>query len=177
MIFRRPAIPLLHPAAFLATWGGVGLIKSAPGTWGSLAALPFAWLIQSYLGNIALLIAAVIIFLIGWLVSSFYMNKGNVEHDPSEIVIDEVAGQWWLLSMLPFSMKAYVVGLLLFRFFDIVKPWPISFVDKKIGGGFGVMLDDIMAACYPVVLLVIASAVSRLSGNALDIYRLWQMLE
>ena len=161
-MLTRPVLPLHHPATLLATWGGSGLLKRAPGTWGSLAALPFAWAIETWLGHMALLTGTVIIFFIGWWATAVYMQSGTAGDDPKEVVIDEVAGQWLLLSILPLTVKGYLAGFLLVRFFDIVKPWPVSFADKHIKGAFGVMLDDILAACYPVVLLVVIDPMNSL---------------
>ncbi|NBO18797.1 MAG: phosphatidylglycerophosphatase A, partial [Proteobacteria bacterium] len=71
--------------------------------------------------------------------------------DPGEIVVDEVAGQWLLLSAFSATGPAYIIGFVLFRAFDIVKPWPISLADRKIHGGFGVMFDDILAGLLPAL--------------------------
>ncbi|MEZ5691560.1 MAG: phosphatidylglycerophosphatase A [Rickettsiales bacterium] len=149
---------------YLATWFGSGLAPIASGTFGSLAALPFAFIIQYYLGNTALAISAVAIFFVGWWAANEYMKHYPEKHDPKEIVIDEVAGMWLLLSLFPLSafisshdsdinmlIIAYIICFFLFRIFDIVKPWPVSWADKKIKGGFGVMFDDILAAIYPVI--------------------------
>ena len=135
---------------FIATWFGSGLSPIVSGTAGSLAALPFAYIIQSQLGNVTLGIASIIIFLIGWWASIEYLKVNTDKKDPREIVVDEVAGQWLLLSFLPFTWQAYLVGFILFRAFDIVKPWPVSHADQKMDGALGVMLDDMLAGIYPV---------------------------
>ncbi len=140
---------------WLATWFGSGLSPKASGTAGSFAALPFAYAIQFYYGNYGLFLASIIIFFIGWSASNKYMEYYPDEHDPKQIVIDEVAGMWLLLSMHPISWEGYAAAFILFRFFDAVKPWPISVADRKIKGGFGVMFDDILAALYPMFLVVI----------------------
>ena len=136
---------------YVATWFGCGRSPFVSGTVGSLGALPFAWVIQSWGGNLALFIASVAIFLIGCKASDLYLHFTGCEHDPKEIVVDEVAGQWLLLSFLYQSWPSYVAGFVLFRAFDIVKPWPVSLADERIGEGFGVMFDDISAALYPVL--------------------------
>jgi len=140
-----------HPAKLLGTWFGAGLSPKAPGTMGSIAALPFAWVIQSYFGSLGLLIAGIIAFFVGWVACIFYLPHVDAK-DPKEIVIDEVSGQWILLSFLPLTWQAYLLGLILFRFFDILKPFPISVADRKITGGFGVMFDDTLAALYPLLI-------------------------
>lgn len=145
-----PGMKLSHPAKFIGTWFGIGLIPKAPGTFGSIAALPFAWFIQGYLGNIALLIAGINAFVVGWIACNAYLPYVD-RKDPREMVIDEVSGQWILLAFMQHTLFAYCIGLALFRFFDIVKPWPVSVADKRIGGGFGVMFDDTVAALYPVL--------------------------
>jgi phosphatidylglycerophosphatase A len=133
---------------YIATWFGSGLSPFASGTAGSLAALPFAYLIQVNFGSGALLLAALAIFFLGWWASNQYLRHRGGE-DPGEIVVDEVAGQWLLLSVLPYTWQGYLAGFLLFRLFDVIKPWPVSWADRKVKGGLGVMLDDMLAALYP----------------------------
>lgn len=140
---------------WVATWFGSGLAPKASGTAGSLAALPFAWVIQQYYGNFGLFIASIIIFFIGWWASNQYMKYYPDKHDPKQIVVDEVAGMWLLLSIHPITWLGYVAAFILFRFFDVLKPWPISVADRKIKGGFGVMFDDILAAIYPMFFVII----------------------
>ncbi|HUT51175.1 MAG TPA: phosphatidylglycerophosphatase A [Alphaproteobacteria bacterium] len=147
----RPHIPLLPLG--LATWFGAGLMPKAPGTWGSLAALPFAWLILHYGGYWWLAGAAVLVFLVGWWASNVYI-AGTSATDPGAVVIDEVAGQW--LTLLPATTLVWwhwAVGFALFRFFDIVKPWPVGWADRRVKGGFGVMIDDVIAGVYAGALL------------------------
>lgn len=143
---------------WLATWFGSGLAPIASGTFGTLAALPFAWLIQSYTGNSGLFIASIIIFFVGWWASNEYMKHYPEKHDPKQIVIDEVAGIWLLLHVMPLTWDGYLAGFALFRFFDVIKPWPISVADRKVKGGFGVMFDDILAAIFPLIIVVIISS-------------------
>ena len=134
-------------AKLLATWFGAGLAPKAPGTWGSVAALPFAWAIQSWGGPAALVLAASLLFLAGWLASNRLVNATGIK-DPQIIVADEVVGQWLTLACGPLSIPAYLIGLLLFRAADITKPFPASWADRKVEGGLGVMLDDVLAALY-----------------------------
>ncbi len=151
-----PSLPFLHPASLVATVFGAGLSPVAPGTFGSLVALPFAWLIYWAAGPAALLAATLIVFFIGWWASSVYVNKAGIA-DPGAVVIDEVAGQWLVLAVAPLNIWYFAAGFVLFRLFDIAKPWPVSWADRRIKGGFGVMFDDILAAIYGgAVLLVLA---------------------
>lgn len=148
---------------WLATWFGSGLSPKAPGTVGSFAALPFAFFIQTYLGSAALFFASVIIFFVGWWASHEYMKYYPEKHDPKQIVIDEVAGMWLVLAVVVHNIYEhiiflYMISFALFRFFDAVKPWPISVVDRTVKGGFGVMLDDIFAANASIIIYLIGVA-------------------
>lgn len=158
----------MHPAKLLGTWFGAGLFPKGPGTMGSLAALPFAIVIQYYLGNRALLIASVIAFFVGWLASNVYLRYTDAK-DPKEIVIDEVSGQWLLLSLMYPTLTSYIVGFVLFRLFDIIKPWPISLSDRRVTGGFGVMIDDTLAALYPPAILCVLYWLSVFIGHPISI--------
>jgi len=136
-----------------ATWSGSGALPKAPGTWGSLAALPFAWLIQTSLGPVALVAAALVVFCLGIWVSEHTARRMG-HSDPGQIVIDEVAAQWLVLAVVPPSWQSYLAGFLLFRLFDILKPWPIRQIERRLGGGFGIMADDILAAIYAAPFLI-----------------------
>ena len=118
----------------------------APGTWGSLAALPIGYILQEAYGNTALIVAALLSFIIGVVATDRYMAESNLQGDPKEVVIDEVSGMWLVLAFVPMTLTGYAIAFILFRFFDILKPWPISWADKHIKGGFGVMFDDTLAA-------------------------------
>lgn len=147
-------------AQLIATVGGVGYLRPAPGTWGSLAALPLAWLIHIIGGFPLLVIAAIATFIKGmW--ATTVMTKGSEDHDPSEIVIDEVTGQF--IALLPLSYSAWTMDLsitvlwpgwiaafLLFRLFDITKPGPIGWADRR-GDALGVMLDDVIAGVFAAI--------------------------
>ncbi|HLZ65124.1 MAG TPA: phosphatidylglycerophosphatase A [Aliidongia sp.] len=137
----------LSSASVVATWFGAGLAPKAPGTWGSVAALPFAWAIQSWGGSAGLTLAAALLFLIGWAASDRLVATTGIK-DPQLIVVDEVVGQWLTLACGPLSIPAYLIGLVLFRAADITKPFPASWADRKVDGGLGVMLDDVLAAIY-----------------------------
>ena len=137
----------------LATWFGSGLSPKAPGTCGSLAALPFAFAIVFWGGPLSLLAATAAVFLIGTIAATHYMATKGTAHDPGEIVIDEVAGQW--IALLPAGLDplSFLLAFILFRVFDIWKPWPINLLDQKMGGGLGVMADDVLAGIYAAIVL------------------------
>lgn len=149
---RQLGRPLSHPSALLATWFGVGLLPRAPGTWGSLAALPLAWLVHQYTGIGGMLAATIILFLVGWWASTDLLRAGGAQ-DPGHIVIDEVAGQFLTIAAVASDPVKLAVGFVLFRLFDIVKPWPVSWADRRIKGGLGVMLDDVLAGGYALGIL------------------------
>ncbi len=146
------SLPAWHPGMLIATWFGVGLLPWAPGTWGSLVALPLAWLIAAQFGRIGLLLAALLVLAVGWWAAAAVTKASGVE-DEGSVVVDEVAGQWLTLVAAPLSPLAYALGFLLFRLFDIAKPWPVRWADRALGGGLGVMADDVLAALYAVVVL------------------------
>lgn len=151
------------PAFWVATWGGVGLLPKAPGTWGSLAALPFAWVILTWCSSVwALPAAALVVMTAGIWASNIYIKKSNI-HDPGHIVVDEVAGQWIVLLPLGqnFKPEEWVLAFLLFRLFDVWKPWPIRLADARIKGGFGVMFDDILAGVAGAAVMIGYIHVSR----------------
>ena len=147
-----PPVNKLSPFFILATWFGSGLLPKAPGTWGSLAALPFAWAIQVSLGNTALIAATIAIFIIGVWASNVTAAKMESQ-DPGQIVIDEVCGQWMVLCVVPPDLFYYFLGFILFRFADIKKPWPVSWADQNIKGGLGIMVDDVLAGVYAGAVL------------------------
>jgi phosphatidylglycerophosphatase A len=159
----RLGLPVRHPAALLATWFGVGLIPIAPGTWGSLAALPFAWAIRSLWGATGLVIAIAIVFFAGWWAAATVSKAGAIK-DPGAVVIDEVAGQWLVLLTAPRDPLVWVLAFLLFRIFDIWKPWPVRWADRDITGGLGVMLDDLLAAVYAALVLWVLLAIGGVFG-------------
>lgn len=144
----------------IATFFYVGHMRPAPGTWGSLAALPTGWAIYVLAGPWGLLIGAVLSYFIGvW--ATAVETKGKDDHDPSEIVIDEVCGQW--IALLPVAFGASMMGIavtalwpgwiaafVLFRLFDITKWGPIGWADR-MHGPTGVMLDDVIAGLFAAV--------------------------
>ncbi|MBV1885998.1 MAG: phosphatidylglycerophosphatase A [Parvibaculaceae bacterium] len=143
-----------HPAHLMATWFGAGLLPKAPGTWGSLAALPFAYgMLMLFPSPYVLFLAAGILFFPGcWASAAYASSTGNP--DPGAVVVDEVVGQWMVLAVAPFSPIGWLLAFVLFRLFDVVKPWPISLADRHIKGGFGIMFDDVIAAAFGMVIMV-----------------------
>ncbi len=138
----------------VATWFGAGLLPWAPGTWGSLAALPCAWVIANLAGATAVSAAALVIFVLGcWAAGMLATTSG--QYDPGFIVVDEVASQLLVLAVCPLDWRFYLAGFLLFRLFDITKPWPARLVERRVAGGLGIMLDDVVAAIYAVAVLLI----------------------
>ena len=136
---------LKKPSHLFATWFGVGLIRPAPGTWGSLAAL-LLWYFAEFLHS-SIHIVLPIFILFSWLVCS-QASQDSQSKDHSSIVIDEVAGMLVALSFVAHELIIYLWAFLLFRLFDIWKPWPISWADKNIEGGLGILLDDLIAGLF-----------------------------
>lgn len=135
-------------------------MRPAPGTWGSLAALPAGWLLHVIGGAPLLCLGILAAFFGGWWATA-EETRGKDDHDPSEIVIDEVAGQW--IAILPLSIGAshaganilalwpgWICAFVLFRLFDILKPGPIGWADRK-GDALGVMLDDVIAGVFAAI--------------------------
>ena len=133
------------PSHLFATWFGIGLIRPAPGTWGSFAAL-LIWYFAEFMHPTAHVILPIFI-LFSWLVCS-QATKDSDSKDHSAIVIDEVAGMFLALSLVPHGIMTYLCAFLLFRLFDIWKPWPISWVDQNVQGGLGILLDDLIAGLF-----------------------------
>ncbi|MCV6599315.1 MAG: phosphatidylglycerophosphatase A [Alphaproteobacteria bacterium] len=140
----------------IATWFGSGLLKPASGTWGTVFALPFGIAMILYTNIYFLLIATTLVFYIGYLGAKKFEALG--EHDASSIVADEVVGMW--LAMIPFFFLQFslpfwfmtLTAFALFRFYDVLKPWPISYFDKK-QGAFYVMFDDVIGGVFSMTVL------------------------
>ena len=138
----------------IATVGGIGTIPAMPGTWASAAAAAAAWGMHSVGGVPLLALATLTVFVIGLWASGIVLAEANVK-DPGWIVIDEVAGQWLVLLVVPLDIKLYALGFVLFRIADIWKPWPASWADRALTGGPGVMVDDLFAAAWAAIALVV----------------------
>ena len=157
-------------ARLIGTVCGVGYLRPAPGTWGSLAALPMAYVLHILGGFPLLAVATVAVFFAG-LWATRIMTAGQDDHDPSEIVVDEVAGQFiaiWAISYPSWAhgieitalWPGWVAGFLLFRLFDITKPGPVGWADRR-GDPMGVMLDDVIAGVFAAVGVAILAALAH----------------
>lgn len=153
---QRRAI-LSGPAGWIASGFGSGLSPYAPGTAGSLAAL-VPWLALRELPLPAYALALVLAFVLGVWASNRVVAKLRIE-DPGVIVWDEFVGQWIALAPLlawPAGWPWIVAAFVLFRVFDVCKPWPVSWADRNVEGGLGVMLDDVLAGAYAALVLAFA---------------------
>tara|TARA_R110002095_G_scaffold137609_2_gene119237 strand:- start:294 stop:776 length:483 start_codon:yes stop_codon:yes gene_type:complete len=140
-----------NPIHFIAFGFGSGLAPKAPGTFGTLVAIPL-YLILAPLSLINFLIVLALLSLF-----SFYIAGKSAEmlgvHDHGGIVIDEICGYLLTMALAPPGWYWVVTGFVLFRIFDIVKPWPINILDKRVSGGVGIVLDDLMAGIYALLSL------------------------
>ena len=145
-------ITLKEPSTLLATWFGSGLLKPAPGTWGTLAALPFTAAITYLFGTLGLLIFIPLTFGLGlWSGKRFGDQSGH--YDDGRIVIDEVCGV--AIALLPAALNPllYLIAFILFRGLDILKPFPVSYFDQKMPNEWGMMMDDVAAGIMSALIL------------------------
>lgn len=173
--FLKPVpggLPLWNGWVLLATVGGIGLWRWAPGTVASAAALPIGWLLIDRGGLTALALATAIVAIMGIAAGNYVENHGGGK-DPGSVVIDEVAGQWLTLG-LALVIPAVTIGsdvtvgpaglaisFVVFRLFDITKPWPCSWADHRVRGGLGIMADDIIAGLYAGVTVALIDIAIR----------------
>lgn len=155
----------------IATLFLIGRLRPAPGTWGSLAAIPLAWVLHGLGGFPALAAATLLAFGLGWWATTAELALTD-DPDPSWIVIDELVGQWlalwplslglWLAGREPwlFPYPGWVGAFLMFRLFDIWKPGPVGWADRQ-GGALGVMLDDVIAGLFAALVVALAAAISH----------------
>lgn len=146
--------------AFIGFGFGSGLAPKAPGTWGSLVGMLIAGLLLGCgVSKLTLFLLAVIGFLVGiWICSETEMALGRV-HDYSGIVWDEIVAMLLIYSIIPQGFFWWLIGFAAFRLFDVVKPQPIAFIDSKVQGGLGVMLDDMIAAVYALLFVGILALI------------------
>jgi len=128
----------------LGTWFGLGLVPFAPGTFGTLGAIPLVYLFQRW-GEMPYMFSVLLFAVASIFIAQLYEEVVAADHDPSEFVLDEVAGFLVTMTWIPFTWAYLLAGFVLFRLFDIVKPFPISWVDKRVPGGFGAVADDLLA--------------------------------
>lgn len=150
----NPKINLRNPIHLLATGFGSGLLKPAPGTWGSLAGLLIAIFLWNLTACTPLFVGLTVI---GFGVGCYLCERTSFDlgvHDDGRIVWDEMVAIWLMFCALPeYNGLSYLLAFLTFRLFDVWKPYPIRQLDEKVSGGFGIMLDDILAAFYALALL------------------------
>ena len=144
------AFLLAHPAHFLALGFGAGLSPKAPGTVGTLVGFPLFWL----LAGSPLYWAWIVLFLALGVWACEVAGQALGVHDHGGLVWDEVVAFLMVLPFAPPTLSGYALAFALFRLFDIWKPFPIAWLDARVPGGFGVMLDDVLAAGYSIVLLL-----------------------
>jgi len=142
---------LSNPIHFLALGFGSGLLPKAPGTFGTLAAIPL-YLLMVELSHFTYAAIVLLVCISGIYICGKAATDAGV-HDHGAIVWDEIAGFLITMFMVPISWQSILVGFLLFRVFDIFKPWPISYIDKHVHGGFGIMLDDILAGIFALACM------------------------
>jgi phosphatidylglycerophosphatase A len=143
---------LLSPVHFLALGAGAGLAPRAPGTAGSLVGVAAAWLTQSWALPMRIGLVTAVVLAGVWICGE--SARRLQVHDHPGIVFDEIAGMLaTLLAGSAFDFREIALAFVFFRFFDIVKPWPIRDVDHRLAGGLGIMLDDLIAALYAAACL------------------------
>jgi phosphatidylglycerophosphatase A len=148
----RSRVSLTNPVHLLALGFGSGLAPKMPGTFGTLAALPVVVLLSYYASFSVYLIVTILVSIVGVRICGRTAEDMGV-HDDSSIVWDEVAGMMITMLAVPLSWQTLLVGFLLFRLFDILKPWPISYLDNHVPGGFGIMIDDVLAGLFALGIL------------------------
>ncbi|MCZ6510741.1 MAG: phosphatidylglycerophosphatase A [Alphaproteobacteria bacterium] len=149
--------------SFIATGGGSGNLPVAPGTWGSLVALPCAAGLHILGGPWLLSLAILLAFVAGVWASGRYADAIG-RSDPGSVVIDEFAGQWLAILPVALDWRYYIVAFVLFRFTDITKPWPCRMAERA-PGGLGIMLDDIVAGVYAGILTLLIAVWLGLEHN------------
>jgi len=148
---------LKNPFFFIASLGGIGLIRFAPGTFGSI----FSWFLFIYLSHyLNMIVLTSLMFFLGIWVCEI-ISKDLEEKDDKSIVVDELIGMW--IALMPTIYFAdtqaerttiAILALVLFRFFDIVKPYPINLLDQKFKNGFGIVIDDVAAGIITLLILI-----------------------
>lgn len=141
------------PSYFVAFGFGAGCIPVAPGTFGTLMAIPFYLMMQSL--SLTIYLTLLILITIGSVWLSQKVSEEIQVHDHPGMCLDEIVGFLVTMCGAPFGIGWIILGFILFRFFDILKPWPINYIDQKVSGGFGMILDDIVAGIFSLIILQI----------------------
>jgi len=160
-LIQRPSwrFMLRHPARFIAFGGGAGLAPVAPGTFGTLLALPLYWLIHPRLSPFEYLLLIAVLFALGvWSCDVTGRALGVADH--GGMVWDEVVAFLLVLFFIPQGPFWQAAAFLVFRVFDILKPPPIRYYERTFKNGFGVMLDDLVAAFYTLIVFAIAKTIT-----------------
>ncbi len=144
---------LKDPVVFVAMGLGSGLSPKAPGTAGTLLTVPLVYFLQ-HQSLLTYTLVTLFVLVTGSWICGYAAERLKV-HDHSGIVYDEVAGFLITMFMIPAGWYWMLAGFLLFRFFDAVKPWPISWIDRNVGGGFGIMIDDVVAGLISLACLLL----------------------
>ncbi|MFK7854994.1 MAG: phosphatidylglycerophosphatase A [Granulosicoccus sp.] len=153
MVSIKPSDVIASPANFFALGAGLGVAPKAPGTVGTVLGIPLLFLMPQSL--FAYLLVVLVLFAFGvWCCDRCAKSLGV--HDHPGIVWDEVVGYLLTMVAMPRTALWVLAGFVVFRIFDVLKPWPISWVDKRIHGGLGIMLDDILAAVFSVIVMQLA---------------------
>lgn len=140
-----------NPYHFLAFGFGTGLLPKAPGTWGTVIAIPIYMLVMHF--PFWLYFAFTIAFTVLSMIICEITEKDLGIHDHPAENIDEIAGYLVTMLFAPVGPFWIILGFILFRIFDVWKPWPIAWIDRRVKGGFGTVLDDVLAACYSAALM------------------------
>ncbi|MGH6622346.1 MAG: phosphatidylglycerophosphatase A family protein [Burkholderiaceae bacterium] len=157
---RSPSWPWLwsHPAHFVAAGFGSGLLRPGPGTWGTVAGWVLFVVLDRWLSDAMWIALIALTFAIGcWAAQRAGDSLGRADH--GSIVIDEIVAFWIVLLLVPSTLLAQALAFVVFRFFDIVKPPPIGALDRRFKNGVGVMIDDLVAALYTLLLAAVAARI------------------
>ncbi|MGA1845521.1 phosphatidylglycerophosphatase A [Deferribacter abyssi] len=139
-----------------ATGLNVGFVEYMPGTFGTLVAVPLV-LLTGVFSIFVKFIFFIILFITGIIASEYYQHYYDKE-DPSEVVIDEIAAYYFIMIFFPITYMNLLLSFFVFRIFDIWKPYPIKIIEKSISGGVGIMIDDIIAALYTLIVMLLFKA-------------------
>ena len=157
MKFRERAL------LFVATGFFIGTVPFAPGTFGSLIGLPVCFLLSRL--NLLQSVIYILVFILFAIGIASAAEKILKQKDPGQIVIDEIAGLMVTFAGLPFNLKTALAGFIIFRVFDILKPFPIRILERRVGGGTGVVLDDVLAGVYGNLILRVVIYITSIFLN------------